>query len=446
MAATGKPGKAAISAISPNRRARPTDYPIAEDNSPIKVANFNGVGGGTILYAGHFPRLHPSDFKVKSLDGIAEDWPIDYRTLEPFYAENDRMTGVSGLPATPPIPRTSPSMPPLPLGRSGEILARAMNKLGWHWWPSDSAVASMDYEGRARCINLGHCTAGCAQGAKASTDITYWPAAIRAGVELRTRARVREITVGPDGMANGAIYYDADGREVFQPAHVVILACNGVGTPRILLNSKSATTPQRPGQLLRPRRQEPDVPPLRQHLRLFRQEAGRQSRPPAPSGARSSTKPTRPRGFVRGFTFQFIRGRRRRLHRGQRHAGPAAALGPRTTTKSTALRTTTAPAWPAICEDLPEEHNTVTLDPVLKDSHGIPAPKIDYTMSKTATACWTIRRRPRHRNPDRSRRRDDRRQRNAPSSTGRLAPHGHRAHGHRPEDARWSTNGAARTT
>src|SRR5581483_3319446 len=36
----------------------------------------------------------------------------------------------------------------------------------------------------------------------------------------------------------------------------------------------------------------------------------------------------------------------------------------------------------AICEDLPEEHNRVTLDPVLKDSHGIPAPKIDYAIGE----------------------------------------------------------------
>src|SRR5260370_40235057 len=35
----------------------------------------------------------------------------------------------------------------------------------------------------------------------------------------------------------------------------------------------------------------------------------------------------------------------------------------------------------AICEDLPEEHNRVTLDPDLKDSSGIPAPRIDYTIS-----------------------------------------------------------------
>ena len=45
--------------MSPNRRARDTDYPINDADSPIKVANFNGVGGGTVLYAGHFPRFHP---------------------------------------------------------------------------------------------------------------------------------------------------------------------------------------------------------------------------------------------------------------------------------------------------------------------------------------------------------------------------------------------------
>jgi choline dehydrogenase-like flavoprotein len=44
--------------ISPNRRARPADYPINDDNSPMKIANFNGVGGGTIMYTAHFPRMH----------------------------------------------------------------------------------------------------------------------------------------------------------------------------------------------------------------------------------------------------------------------------------------------------------------------------------------------------------------------------------------------------
>jgi choline dehydrogenase-like flavoprotein len=89
---------------SPNIRARPEDYPINDDNSPIKVVNFNGVGGGTIMYAGHFPRLHPSDFRVKTLDGVADDWPIDYEMLAPFFDENDRMMGVSGLSGDPGVP------------------------------------------------------------------------------------------------------------------------------------------------------------------------------------------------------------------------------------------------------------------------------------------------------------------------------------------------------
>jgi choline dehydrogenase-like flavoprotein len=38
----------------------------------------------------------------------------------------------------------------------------------------------------------------------------------------------------------------------------------------------------------------------------------------------------------------------------------------------------------AICEDLPELHNTVTLDADLKDSNGIPAPKLDYTLSENS--------------------------------------------------------------
>src|ERR1700761_9319177 len=57
---------------SPNRRGLATDYPINEADSAIRVANFNGVGGGTVLYAGHYPRFHPSDFRVRALDGVAD--------------------------------------------------------------------------------------------------------------------------------------------------------------------------------------------------------------------------------------------------------------------------------------------------------------------------------------------------------------------------------------
>jgi hypothetical protein len=40
----------------------------------------------------------------------------------------------------------------------------------------------------------------------------------------------------------------------------------------------------------------------------------------------------------------------------------------------------------AICEDLPEETNTVTLDPEIEDPDGIPAPKITYRLSENSQA------------------------------------------------------------
>jgi len=371
-------------AINPNRRARETDYPINDANSPIKVVNFNGVGGSTIMYTAHYPRLHPSDFRVKTLDGVADDWPVDYRTLEPFFAENDRMMGVSGLAGDPAYPTHQPPMPPLPLGKSGQRFGRAMNKLGWHWWPSDSTIATVDYDGRAHCINLGHCTPGCAQGAKASTDITYWPHAIRAGVELRTRCRVREIAVGPDGMASGVVYYDGDGREQFQPAEMVILACNGVGTPRLMLNSTSSRFPNGIANSSGLVGRNLMFHPYALNYGYVDEPLDGNHGPPLCLWSQEFYETDRSRGFVRGYTFQFGRGVQSifealvstaagRLPWGEDHHR---IYRERLLNRRIGLS--------AICEDLPEAHNRVTLDPVLKDSSGIPAPRIDYTIGENS--------------------------------------------------------------
>lgn len=369
--------------ISPNHRQNTSDYPINEDNSPIKVANFNGVGGGTVLYAGHYPRFHPSDFRVKTLDGVADDWPIDYATLEPYYRENDRMTGVSGLAGDPAYPPKEPMMPPLPLGLSGQVLAKGFNELNWHWWPSDSAIATEPYDGRDKCINLGACISGCAQGAKASTDITYWPHALRQGVELRTRCRVREITVDEHGMASGAIYYDADGIEQNQKAHVVIMACNGIGTPRILLNSQSSAFPDGLANSSGLMGKNLMFHPYASITGVFDQVMDGYKGPHDSMLSQEFYETDVDRGFLRGYTFETTRGMgpvntalsgilRENISWGANHHREFRQMFSRTT------------GMVAICEDLPEEHNCVTLDPYLKDSHGIPSPKIHYTLSQNS--------------------------------------------------------------
>jgi choline dehydrogenase-like flavoprotein len=294
---------------NPNVRNRPTDYPVNDEASAISPLMFNGVGGSTILWTAHFPRFTPADFRVRSLDGVAEDWPISYYDLEPYYAVNDRMMGVSGIAGDPAYPYHEPPLPMLPFGKLGETLAGGFEKLGWHWWPSDAAIISREYEGRAPCINLGTCGSGCAQGAKASTDITYWPVAQRRGVQLRTNCRVKEITLGADGLADGVLYFDETGTLQEQKAEIVVIACNGVGTPRLLLNSKSERFPDGLANSSGLVGKNLMFHPAAFVTGVFDEEFHSRRGPvSATLWSHQFYHTNRTRGFVRGFSFEAVRG------------------------------------------------------------------------------------------------------------------------------------------
>lgn len=369
---------------NPNIRANEADYPINTANSPMEPLMFNGVGGSSILYSGHWVRALPSDFRVKTLDGVAEDWPFTYEDLRPFYDEVTHAIGVSGLEGDPSYPdsHTFP-LQPLPIGQYGLRAARGMDKLGWHWWPAPNAIASRQFGTRPPCQRYGACESGCPAGAKASADLTYWPGAIAAGAAVVTGARVSKLTVDENGLVSGAEYVDRLGEWHHQKGGVTILAANGLGTPRILLNSATtghedglANSSGRVGKRLM-------IHPYASVYGTYDEDLESHLGPAGQSLQSLQFYETdESRGFVRGGKWNLMPtpGALNRVlwePGTDWHEWFGANFHDRLDT--TFGRTL---EWGITTEDLPDEANEVILDRELVDSDGIPAPKVNYTIGE----------------------------------------------------------------
>lgn len=366
---------------NPAVRGNAADYPIDDSDSPISIANFNGFGGSTILYSAHFPRFHPSDFKTRTLDSVGEDWPLSYTDLQPFFDENEQMMGVAGLGGDTAYPPYDSLLPPVPLGPMGRAVAGGFNKLGWHWWPAYSAINTRRHGNRASCINLGPCNIGCAQGAKSSVDVTYWPKAQLQGVEVRLQSRVCEVTLNHKGQADGVLYFDKTGAMHSLKARIVILACSGIGTPRLLLNSTSSAFPNGlvndsglVGHNLM-------LHPLAYIEGVFDHDLQSSFGPHGCCLLSQQFYETDPaRDFVRGYTLQVLRGAppvetaitgyfMRQVPIGADHHKKFMQLFNRTA------------GIAVITEDLPELHNRVELDTEHCDSNGMPGVKVHYALA-----------------------------------------------------------------
>jgi choline dehydrogenase-like flavoprotein len=372
-------------AANPNRRQGPADYPVGDDESDISAVLYNAVGGGTVIYAAHWQRNMPSDFRVRTLDGVGDDWPLSYEDLEPYYEQVENDFGVSGLAGDPAFPPgKGPPLPPAPLAPMGRRVARAHNELGWHWWPAPNAIATRPYGALSECTQRGTCMWGCVEGAKGSVDRTHWPGNLSLGVQLVTGARVRRLEVGPRGLVTGATYIDRDGREHFQAADVTILAANGIGTPRLLLASASDRFPDGLANASGLVGRRLMMHPFGTVVGLFDEDLG------STHGVWGQHlhslefyETDASRGFVRGAKWGL-----------QPTGGPVSmtraypwgdnAIWGEGFHEGIRKRLGRSAMWGIVAEDLPDEDNRVVLDPQLNDSDGIPAPKLIYRMSENS--------------------------------------------------------------
>ncbi|MEU7028423.1 GMC family oxidoreductase [Streptomyces sp. NPDC046275] len=334
----------------------PDPVPLGANNSG------RGVGGSMVHFAGYAPRLHPSDLRTRTLDGVGADWPLDYADLAGPYARIERELPVAGQYWPWGEPHPYPHAPH-PVGGNGQVMLEGCAALGIEARVGPVAIVNGRFGARPHCVYRGFCLQGCTVGAKASPLVTHVPDALAHGAEIRADAMAVQV-VTEHGRATG-VRYVRDGREHLQRARAVALACYAIETPRLLLNSGLCNEHDQVGRYVMVQGAPQVAGRFDDEIRMYKAPP-----PEVTTEQFYETDPARP--YRRGFSVQTVSPLPVVFARHLAEAGHWGA--------DLRERMRGYPYWAtlgALCEYLPQADNRVTLD-TETDAHGLPVARFTH--------------------------------------------------------------------
>ncbi|MDB4955267.1 MAG: family oxidoreductase [Myxococcales bacterium] len=204
------------------------------------------VGGNSRIWGGMCPRGLESQFKMKSVYGVGEDWPIDYAELEPFYCQAEEELGVSGPSQADQKPwRSKPyPLPAFDNDYVGQLFANACTSLGYSSETTPTAKATQAYRGREACryCNVNKCMS-CLTTARYKSDVHIRQAMLDPNVSLLTDTTAATFVLGDTGRIEQLLCYMPDRSRRTVVADLFVLAGNTVGNARLLLLSAQGGHP-----------------------------------------------------------------------------------------------------------------------------------------------------------------------------------------------------------
>jgi len=231
------------------------DWWVDEKESPYTEVKrfdwFRGyhVGGRSLLWGRQCYRWSDFDFEANAKDGIAIDWPIRYKEIEPWYTYVEKFAGVSGSTENLPQLPDSHFMPAMEMNCvekdvSARVKQHYENKR--QMIIGRTANITEPIQERSNCKYRNKCWLGCPFGAYFSTQSSTLPAAMKTGkLTLRPWSIVTKILYDKDSKkATGVEVLDAETNKTYQYfAKVIFLNASTFNSTWILMNSATDIWP-----------------------------------------------------------------------------------------------------------------------------------------------------------------------------------------------------------
>ena len=167
---------------------------IEDQSAQGVISRTMAVGGSALHWGGTCNRFSEEDLRLKSMYGLATDWPIEWKELEKFYCEAERRLGVSGQPS--PLAedwRSEPyPMPAMAMTHNLIELKRWAEQSGIPFWTTPQAKNTVPYDGRAQCVRCNTCSI-CPTGARYSPDFTFQRLLEQKKIALHDRTLIRSL-------------------------------------------------------------------------------------------------------------------------------------------------------------------------------------------------------------------------------------------------------------
>jgi choline dehydrogenase-like flavoprotein len=219
-----------------------------EDQAAEGIISRTMTAGGLAMHFGAVSqRFSEEDLRLKSMYGLATDWPLEWKELERYSCEAERRMGVAGEPG--PYPEDAPSqpypMPPMELSWNLVQLKAWAEKSGTSFWSTPVCKNTVPYDGRRACIRCATCSI-CPTGARYSPDFTLTKLIAEKKIQLHDRTLIRKLVPHDTNrtiVAAHGVRDDRPGEVAEYHARTFIVASGYVWSSHLLLLSTSARYP-----------------------------------------------------------------------------------------------------------------------------------------------------------------------------------------------------------